>query len=173
MEAGSQIRIEHENIGNQSDLGPYEVSAFVSGIPAISELKVKLYYKVDNENYEVLEMEDTPEFPNKYYGNIPTQGPDSVVRYFIMVTDGEIMVSQPDPRHIYEFTIIPSPESITTADDIIAMIIMMIIILGFFWGGFAYAARLALLAERKKLHDYYFSEDSGTETNIPNTGAGY
>jgi hypothetical protein len=159
MESGSQIEIAHIEIGNQSDLGPYPVSAFVYGIPRVSDLEVKLYYKAGHEDYVVVDMDSTSDNPNEYYGDIPTQAPNKEVRYFIAVTDGNIMVTSPDPAHQFKFIIIPSAESITTTDDIIAMIIMMIIILGFFWGGFAYTARLALIAERRKLHEYYYGED--------------
>ena len=155
---GSQLEIIHANIGNQSDLGPYQISAYIMGIPRVTNLNVKLFYKINNEDFQVIPMESTSEQPNQYIAEIPTQGPDTIVQYFIMVTDDNIQVCFPDNIHTLEFSIKPLPESITTTDEIVAMIIMMIIILGFFWGGFAYAARIALLAERRKLHDYQFGE---------------
>jgi hypothetical protein len=159
FETGSQIKIVHNNIGNQTDLGPYTVESFVSGVPTISDLEVKLYYKVNNEPYEIVSMESSEVIPNQFFGEIPTQGPNSVVQYFIAVKNEDVMVCSPDPTDDFEFTIKALPESIPTSDELVAMIIMMIIILGFFWGGFAYAARLALLAERRKLHEYYYGND--------------
>lgn len=172
LEAGSQIEILHENIGNQSDLGPYEISAFITGIPQITNLEVNLYYKINNNGYEIVTMKNIAEHPTQYRAEIPTQGPDTMVYYFIAVTDENIMACSPDLGYEFEFSIKPLPESITTNDEIIAMIIMMTIILGFFWGGFAYTARKALLAERRKLHDYYYS-DSSTGSNYSETRTGY
>jgi hypothetical protein len=118
-------------------------------------------------------METSDHQPNQYSAEIPTQGPDSVVKYFIAVGNDDLLVCSPDSAHEFEFSIEPLPESITTTDEIVAMIIMMIIILGFFWGGFAYTARIALIAERRKLHEYYFGEDDYTEPAQPEPWAGY
>jgi len=104
-------------------------------------------------------MESSEARPNQFFGEIPTQGPDSVVQYFITVKNEEVMVCSPDPTDDFEFTIKALPESIPTNDELVAMIFMMIIILSFFWGGFAYTARLALIAERRKLHEYYYEND--------------
>jgi hypothetical protein len=158
-ETGSMLNITTEDIGNQSDLGPYPVTANVQGIPSFTDLQVKLYYKINDESWETVIMENTPEQPSIYTGDIPTQGPYSDIQYFAAITDGNIIRSSPDAPHLFSFTIEPSPGSIPVDEEIVAMIIMMIIILGFFWGGFAYAARLALLAERRKLHDYYYGQD--------------
>ena len=173
MESGVQVKIFSDNIGNQSDLGPYQVSAMVSGIPSVSNLEVILYYKVDGDDYKTVTMKNTIEEPHQYTGEIPTQGADSVIHYFIAITDGDIMITSPDLPYEFEFTIIPLPGSITTSDEIVAMILMMIFILGFFWGGFALAARKALLAERRKLHDYYYGEDSSIDLPSYDTGSGY
>jgi hypothetical protein len=158
-ETGSQINIIHENIENQTDFGPYKVSTIINGVPLITDLNVELHYRVNQGDYEVIQMENSIEKPYLYEGNIPTQGPESVVSYYIAVGDGNVMVCSPNYIKEYEFNIEPLPESITTDEEIVAMVIMMIIILGFFWGGFSYCARLALLAERRKLHEYYYGEN--------------
>jgi hypothetical protein len=158
-EIGSQISIIHENIENQPDLGPYRINAVVKGIHRYSDLKVKLYYNVNNKDYQILDMQSSSKNPNKFFADIPTQAPDSNVSYFISIFGDDVLVSSQSPLHNYYFYIEASPESNPSNDEIVAMIIMMIIILGFFWGGFAYTARLALIAERRKLHDYYFEEE--------------
>lgn len=173
-ETGSKIRILHENIGNQSDLGPYSVTATVNGMHRYSDLDVKLYYKVNNNDFNIVTMQNSDENTKQFKADIPTQGPDSKIEYFIAVANDEIMVSSPDLINRFEITIMASEESIPTNDEIIAMIIMMIIILGFFWGGFGYAARMAMFAERRKLHDYIYGDsDSGLEPYRPELAETY
>jgi hypothetical protein len=119
-------------------------------------LEVKLYYKIGNGDYTKISMGNLEGKSNQYTGEIPTQGPGNKVEYFITVEGEGILVSSPEQPFIYEFDIKPLPESSTTSSEIVAMIIMMIIIMGFFWGGFGYAAFMAMKAEQRKLHEYQF-----------------
>jgi hypothetical protein len=157
-EMGSQIKIKHENIGNQSDKGPYPITATINGINQISGLEVKLYYKINNEDYVISPMKNSKEYPNQYTSEIPTQGPDTKIKYFIAVEGDGILLSAPAQPYDYQFDIIPLPESIPSTSEIVAMIFMMIIIMGFFWGGFGYASFLAMRAEQRKLHEYRYGE---------------
>jgi hypothetical protein len=155
-EIGSQIKINHMNIGNQTDKGPYPITATVKGINSFSNLDVNLYYKVGTDDYTIVSMENLKDKGNQYTAEIPTQGPNNKVEYFIAVEGEGILVSSPEQPNIYEFNIKPLPESNTTNSEILAMIIMMIIIMGFFWGGFGYASFIALKAEQRKLHEYQY-----------------
>jgi hypothetical protein len=155
-ETGSQIKIIHKNIGNQTDKGPYPVTATVNGINKLSGLDVKLYYKVGTDDYNVITMENSKEKTKQYTTEIPTQGPGNNVKYFIIVEGKGILVSSPEQPYIYEFDIVPLPESSTSNTEIVAMILMMIIIMGFFWGGFGYASFIAMKAEQRKLHEYQY-----------------
>ncbi len=156
--SGSQIEILHENIGNQTDKGPYQVTATVKGVPKLSDLEVKLYYKINEEDYKIVTMYNTEENPNQYSALIPTQGPDVEVKYFITVESDILLVNTPAGEKVFEFKIFPSKESIQTSTELAAMIMMMIIIMGFFWGGFGYASFIAMRAEQRKLHEYYYGE---------------
>jgi hypothetical protein len=158
LDIGSQILISHQELENQTDLGPYPITTSVKGIPEHSDLKVKLYYQVNGNDYDTLTMKNTPENPNQYTAEIETQGPGSNIKYFIVVSGEDILISYPPMPYEYGFSIKASAESIASEGEIVAMIIMMIIIMGFFWGGFTYAARFAMAAEQRKLHEYYTEE---------------
>jgi hypothetical protein len=155
---GSQIKIIHKNIGNQSDIGPYPITAMVKGVTELSGLEVRLYYKVGTNDYTMVAMENLKDKLNQYTAEIPTQGPGMTIRYFITVEGEGILISSPEQPLIYEFDIIALPESVTTNSEIVAMILMMIIIMGFFWGGFGYASFMALKAEQRKLHEYQYGD---------------
>jgi hypothetical protein len=156
LELGSRIEIRCENIGNQTDIGPYTVTSTVKGIPELYDFEVKLYYKINENDYKSIRMTQKKGQPNQYTADIPTQGPDNKIYYYTIVTGEGILLSCPPCPNEYEFHINPSSQTYATNSELVAMIIMMIIILGFFWGGFAYTARLAMKAEQRKLHEYYY-----------------
>ena len=157
-ELGVDIDIIHNNIGNQTDKGPYPVTAMVAGLHELSGLEVRLYYKINNGDYTKIKMAFSKENTNQYYAEIPTQAPHSKIKYFVTVESEDLMVTSPPGPYINEFEIKPLPESITTNTELAAMIIMMIIIMGFFWGGFGYASFIAMRAEQRKLHEYYYGD---------------
>jgi hypothetical protein len=132
----------------------------VKGVNQLSGLEVNLYYKINNKDYVILPMKNSKEYPNQYTSEIPTQGPDTVIRYYISVEGDGILLSSPAQPFDYRFEIIPLPESIPSSSEIVAMIFMMIVIMGFFWGGFGYASFLAMRAEQRKLHEYRYGEYS-------------
>ncbi len=173
LELGSRIQITHDHIGNQTDEAPSQIVARVKGIPKISALEVKLYYSVNNGNYEIIPMKNSAEYQNIYSAEIPILAPDSVVQYFIVVEGEGILVSSPDLAHQFKLYIKPSSESYATTSELVAMIIMMIIIMGFFWGGFLYTSRIAMRAEQRKLHEYYFEEIEETRTGRIGEISGY
>jgi hypothetical protein len=103
-------------------------------------------------------MDKSLEQANLYAADIPTQGPFNTVYYYIQVSNDEFIVTSPAQPYEYSFGIEASEESITSSSELIAMVIMMIIIMGFFWGGFGYTSFIAMKAEQRKLHEYYYGE---------------
>jgi len=159
LDQGSQINIIHESIKNQTDKGPITITAIINGIPQLTELKVELYYRDAGKEFKIIKMQKSNDNPKIYSAEIPTQGPDKWMEYYISVNGEGIMVCSPSISSINEFYVNPSPESYIADHEIVAMVIMMIIIMGFFWGGFAFAARKAMVAEQRKLHEYYYEEN--------------
>ncbi len=156
LDLGSRIEITCDNIGNQTDIGPYTVTANIKGMPELYHFEVKLYYRINDKDYTNIKMTSTKDYPNQYSADIPTQGPDNKVYYYVTLSGDGLLLSYPPCPYEYEFSVNPSSQTYATNSELVAMVIMMIIILGFFWGGFAYAARLAMKAEQRKLHEYYY-----------------
>lgn len=171
MELGSTIEIAHKPISNQTDLGPYTISAVVKGLPELYNFKVKLYYKLNDDDYQAIEMKSSDNQPTRFSADIPTQGPGTIVRYSIVVTDGNVLLSYPPCPYDIEFSIKASAESTATNTELVAMVIMMIIVLGFFWGGFIYTSRLAMLAEQRKLHEYRYGDEYITTGRVEYPGS--
>ena len=117
-----------------------------------------MYYREAGKEFKIIQMQKSNDNPKVYTAEIPTQGPDKWMEYYISVNGEGIMVCSPSISSINEFYVNPSPESYVADYEIVAMVIMMIIIMGFFWGGFVFAARKAMIAEQRKLHEYYYEE---------------
>ncbi|MCK5562252.1 MAG: zinc carboxypeptidase, partial [Thermoplasmata archaeon] len=162
-EVGAAIEIVHEPIERATDDGPYPVTAEIRGVnlgeDSSSGNMVELFYQVDGGKFRRVPMSrsDDSSKPYEWSGEIPTQGPGTEVGYFIAVTYQENRVTSPNILDVNSFNIEESELSQTSDLEWAAMVIMMIIIFTVIWGGFIYSARLAILTERRKMHDYRYT----------------
>lgn len=162
-EAGAAIEILHEPIESATDDGPYPVTAEIRGASFVEDSSsgnmVELFYQVEGGKFKRVPMRTTgdPSKPYEWSGNIPTQGPGTDVGYFIAVTYQDNRVTSPNILDVNSFNIEESELSQTSDLEWAAMAIMMIIIFTVIWGGFIYSARLAILKEKRKMHDYRYA----------------
>ncbi len=160
---GAGIEIIHEPFDSMTDEGPYLITADIRGAniapEGTSENMVELYYNVDDGAFNRIPMSPSNDAskPNEWIGYIPTQGPDSIVTYFIAVTYQENRVNSPNILDVHSFYIVESDLSKTSPTEWGAMIVMMVIIFTVIWGGFIYSARLAIISEKRKMHDHRYT----------------
>jgi hypothetical protein len=105
LEVGSQLEIKHENIESQKTLGPFLINGTINGIPISPDLDVKIYYRLNDQDYKTIIMHNTDEKPNVYTGEIPKQKSGGIIHYFITVENEDILVSFPYQNDEFKFSI--------------------------------------------------------------------
>jgi hypothetical protein len=160
-DAGAEIEIIHDPLEEKTDEGPYTVAIQVLGanIGDTVDSRVDLYYKAGNDDYQSIRMvrSSDPSKSNEWVGQIPTQAPNQNVSYFFTVTSQNNRISSPNILDVYSFRITESELTQTDIFDWAAMVIMMVLIFTVIWGGFIYSVKIAIRAEKRKMHDYKYT----------------
>jgi hypothetical protein len=160
-EDGAEIEIIHKELSDRTDEGPYDVSIQLIGSNMVDTENsgVDIYFKAGNKGYQSIRMvkSEDPSKSNEWVARIPTQAPNQNVSYFFTVTDKDNQVSSPNILDVYSFWIYESELTRTDIFDWAAMIIMMILVFTIVWGGFIYSVKIAIRAEKRKMHDYNYT----------------
>jgi carboxypeptidase T len=157
---GNYLHITHDPLEDTNDFkGPYEVSAQISdpdeaggvGKDVLFQDMVYLHYKVGDEPYRKVRMDDSEEMWN-YKAEIPGQERGSKISYYIEAYDErDVNVSSPQfaPYNTYSFNILEPVEP-----GVVTRLALVLSILFFFsvtWGSFIFCVVLAVKAERRKM----------------------